>query len=123
MHEIYIAGKYEDRRRVKRLATILEKHGHHITFRWYETKIHKNRTPHELLFMDINGIVKCDTFIILFPLSGIPCGALIELGVAYSHLNCKRHISIGKYPYSSYMFLGIDATYKSVHEFIKKELK
>lgn len=84
--KIYIAAKFQEKERVRKLFKLVKDKGHKITADW---TLHKSISPYienqelskDYAIEDINGVKDCDIFIQLsHPEGGI--GVFIELGAA-----------------------------------------
>jgi len=82
--KFYVAGKWNDRRKVQAVQKILIAKGHKITVDW---TIHVNPKDQSILqewaVRDIEGVQNCDTYIGVFNNTTYHyTGALVEMGTA-----------------------------------------
>ena len=91
--KIYIAGKWEERRRIARYARTLIQKGHTITWPWY-SKEPKNASASSCALKDVEGVRKADTCIFVFDKPLPYKGAYSELGMALALR--KRVLIVGK---------------------------
>lgn len=84
--KIYVAARFYDKKKVKKIYNALEDHGHKIVGDW---TWHKKYTPYskhgeevkKYAIEDINGIRSCDIFILLTSTEA-GAGSSTELGAA-----------------------------------------
>lgn len=78
---IYVAAKFEERERVKKIYSLLTEAGHKITHDWTNEK--ESDDPRLLAEQDVTGVVTCDTFVFLPPPKDLHGrGCWVELGIA-----------------------------------------
>lgn len=75
---IYVASKFEEAERVRRLHALLRRHGHTITYDWTQCAI-ADRTQAEA---DMEGVREAEAFVGLFEKDLNYCGAVAEFGMA-----------------------------------------
>jgi nucleoside 2-deoxyribosyltransferase len=94
--KIYLAGKWQDRKRIAQLSKDLIELGHSITWPWF-IKESRNSVGSLCAIRDIRGVREADTCIFLFdvPIARKGKGTFSELGMAIA-LN-KRVIVVGKH--------------------------
>ena len=79
---IYVAGNYkEDRHTVEDIATILERHHHHITHKWWD--IH--RAGDTKAAMDLAGVNQADVLVVYMEYPRYYRGTWVEIGYALAH--------------------------------------
>ena len=78
--QIYLAGKFEERKRIKELMEDCEKRGHKITVDWTRHNSTKSLTRYAA--EDIWGVSQCDLFIGIFDKPYHYNGAIAEFGAA-----------------------------------------
>lgn len=84
--KIYVAGKYQDRDRVRVVYQILREHGHEITLDWTNHNIYPNDAVAEKLSGfaqdDVSGVLSADLFIGLMTIPYEYKGLWVEMGIA-----------------------------------------
>ena len=87
----YIAGKWQDRRNIRKLMDKIEGLGHTITYDW--TKDEENAEGYPIIntINDTRGVQACDTYVGRFIETNNYKGALVEFGIALG-LNKKIFI-------------------------------
>ena len=80
---IYVAAKWEEKDQARRLMTLLEQHGHTITYDWTQCSV----CDAEQAQKDRQGVMSADAFVGLFERDLAYCGAIAEFGMA-----CAREI-------------------------------
>ena len=75
---LYVAGKYEERARIREVMDQLEAVGHTITYDW---TTNCELVPNQAL-KDFEGVCDADAFILVAERDVSYCGTLVELGVA-----------------------------------------
>ncbi len=80
--KIYVAGKFEDQKRVKNIQEQLISRGHEITKDWTEDKEAENGFPVINVVEDMRGIATADAYVGVFVDKFNYKGALVELGAA-----------------------------------------
>ena len=79
--KIYLAGKWEERKRIKDIADAVRLHGHTISFPWFEQ--HSDSTPlQQSSIDDVCGVRDARVCIFIFEKVLPYNGALSELGMA-----------------------------------------
>ncbi|MBU2249737.1 MAG: hypothetical protein KKD77_23525 [Gammaproteobacteria bacterium] len=78
----YIASKWENKRKVAELASVLERMGHVISHKWFavEAAYMEDAPIHARL--DMYGVRDCTTFLALFDIDFPFLNAYVELGMA-----------------------------------------
>ena len=83
---IYVAGKYQDRDRVRYIHQLLREQGHEITIDWTNHDIYPNDAVAEKLAGfakdDVWGVKEADVFIGLMTLDYTYKGLWVEMGIA-----------------------------------------
>lgn len=79
---IYVAGKWQDRKSCKDLMKWLESLGHKITLDWTDHKYEDEEYPKEYCKADVQGVIDADILIGLFERPYVYRGALVEMGIA-----------------------------------------
>lgn len=82
---IYVAGKWGNRERVRYWHKVLRDNGHRITCDWTDHEYPEVGQEHLLRWYavaDINGVVACDLLIAIFQEEYRYRGALVEMGAA-----------------------------------------
>jgi len=84
--KIYVAGKYQDRDRVRFIHQLLREQGHEITIDWTNHDIYPNDAIAEKLSQfaqdDVWGVLNADIFIGLMTLPFEYKGLWVEMGIA-----------------------------------------
>ncbi len=84
--KIYVAGKYEDKDRVRFIHQLLIQMGHEITLDWTNHEIYPNDAIAERLLEfasdDIKGVKEADLYIGLMTIPYQYKGLYVEMGVA-----------------------------------------
>lgn len=126
---IYVASRFTQKKKIKKINELLRSHGHKIVFDWTD---HKDIQPYDknaeyakiYAKDDLNGVKKCDVFILLT--SHEPgAGSSTELGAAImSHLltgNPKIYV-VGKYINNNFCYFHPNVIKKKTIEEVIKEL-
>ena len=82
--DIYVAGKYENRKNVRRLMTSIEFLGHGITEDWTRHEPDEDSVMLGYALDDVRGVRESDLFVLLVNKPYVYQGAFVELGVAIS---------------------------------------
>ncbi len=84
--KIYVAGKYQDRERVKIIHGYLREMGHEITVDWTDHEIYPNDAVAERLASfaidDVWGVLEADVYIGLMIEDFVYKGLWVEMGIA-----------------------------------------
>ena len=103
--KVYVAGSWDDRLEVRELMNVLEFEGHFITEDW--TKHEDQGLGHEYCIKDIQGMDKCDIFVMF--LSGKKSfGKAFEMG--YAHAKDKHIIVFGDPVFATSVFFKMSGT-------------
>lgn len=81
--KIYVAAKWEEKDLARDLMTLLEEHGHTITYDWTQCSVCDTEQAQK----DRKGVMTADAFVGLFVRDLAYCGAIAEFGMA-----CAREI-------------------------------
>ena len=77
--KLYVASNYQhDRDQVALIATVLEKAGHTITFKWWENAMSKARKA----MYDLNGVASAEALVVYMEHSRNYRGTWVEVGIA-----------------------------------------
>jgi nucleoside 2-deoxyribosyltransferase len=82
---VYVAGKWEDREKVRHWHKVLRDNGHRITCDWTDHEYPEAGQEHLLqryAVDDIVGVTVCDLLIVIFQERYHYRGALVEMGAA-----------------------------------------
>ncbi len=80
---IYVAGKFEDRKEIKKIMKRIESKGNKITWDWTdEVPTDKITVMKTHAINDLQGVIDCDTFILIALKDNSYRGSLTELGMA-----------------------------------------
>lgn len=80
--KVYVAGKFQDRTKVRGLMDKLEGLGHEITFDWTIEHYAKKEETIEDAVECLQGVIDAEVYVGLFVEDHIYKGALVELGIA-----------------------------------------
>lgn len=124
--KIYVAGRFEDKVKVKKLYRIIKKNGHEISADWTNHKPYKKypELAKGYTIEDINGVKKCDVFILIT--NGKPgVGSAIELGVAmhsYLTLSKPKIYVVGEFKNDNMFYYHPSVQRRKTIEEVLKEL-
>ncbi len=82
MKAIYVAGKWQERERIRGIHRALRGLGHKITVDWTGHEEDDTEFPSGYAVEDVRGVQNADLFIGLFANKHEYKGALVEMGVA-----------------------------------------
>ncbi len=81
--KVYVAGKWEDRRRCRDIMDRLEDTGHTITCDWTDHEYEDEQYPIQYCQDDVQGVKDADVFLGVFIDNTVHYrGALVEMGIA-----------------------------------------
>ncbi len=78
---VFVSGNFEhDRHICERIATVLEKAGHTITFKWWDGNLHGSRAKKAML--DLGGVLKAEVHVVYMEHRRAWQGSWVEVGAA-----------------------------------------
>lgn len=80
--KFYVAGKFQDRRNVRKLMDKIQDLGHTITYDWTVDEENAEGYPVQNTINDAMGVKVCDVLVCRFIKKNMYRGALVELGIA-----------------------------------------
>ncbi len=80
--KFYVAGKFQDRKNVRKLMDKIEGLGHTITYDWTPDEVNAEGYPIMNTINDTRGVQLCDGYVGRFVEENHYRGALVELGIA-----------------------------------------
>ena len=117
--KFYVAGKFEDRARIKGLMKTITALGHEITTDWTTHEIDSEDKLHEYALEDVSGVRDCDYYVGVFIDNSYRySGALVELGVA---LGLDKGIVIIGHAIDSCIFIKLPfvGRFETIDEFVE----
>ncbi len=84
---IYVAGKYEEGPRIRRIMDALEAQGHTITYDWTQNE----QVSSEQAKLDYYGVVNAEALVLIAEYDLRYAGALVEMGIA---LGLGKHVYV-----------------------------
>lgn len=105
--KVYVASKWENKRRVREVMGMLELSGHEITYDWTHQEV-DTRTQ---AIRDLRGVVDADVYVGIFEEEASYKGALVEMGAA---------LALGKPVYILGDWSGIDQCIFFRHPHIRR---
>ena len=109
MASFYIAGKWQERDRVKEVYRTLRSMGHKITCNWTDHEEPKEdilEWNRKYAFDDILGVKKCDIFLMILEKDYNYKGAWVEMGMAIAY---NKPIAIIGHAGDSCLFTNLPA--------------
>jgi nucleoside 2-deoxyribosyltransferase len=82
--KVYVAGKWEEKERVREVQDLLKRHGHTITHDWTREEEDLNHIEHFATFalQDKQGVMGADAYVGVFEKDLKYKGAFAEMGIA-----------------------------------------
>ena len=127
--KVYLAGRFDERAKIRQMQAQLREHGHKITFDWTNhdpIARYGDRPDLAKVYAeeDLQGVVEADAFIFLTSAT-VGTGSHTELGVAIREFQisgCPKVFVIGEHTSRSIMYFHTDVERRLNFDSVLEEL-